>query len=590
MAFLAVTTCACGAVEGSSNFSDGGRATDGGKNTDGGAAEGSSSSSDGGTATDGGRATDGGKNTDGGSAAGGGSSADAGSAPDGGPASRPNNGNPFLPGYFADPSVFYDADNKTFYVFATTDGNWIGYSAEPTVWYSTDFVHWKSQSLTLPSIWPKQPLWAPSIMKHPTNGRYFLLYAIGSQGTTGTYIAQSTSPLGPWTNATAGTTTATAPIYKVGEMWGSNDWFDAQFFVDGDVVYMTFGGGGGCGIAKLAFSAEFLASIDNTDSRMTDGTLHKFRRLTGLSNYLEGAVMFKNGGRYFITYSSSACQNYNVQYVVGPSPLGPFTHGSGAILQRDNAKNVLGPGHNSILQYENDWYIVYHRQHFPYVDVKRQVSIDRIVVSGDAISAGVQTREGVFAGPGALEALVRSPSLAGEPDLAFEKAVVASSESDYKGGVSGNIKETFPVMKGFYSARSAVDHSYGTRWSPTTLPATLTVDLGADRSIGRCETTFEYVVRPYRYRIEYLTNTEASSLATAQQSTAWHIYADRSANTTRLSPIVDVATATARYLKVSLLSAELPTAQGEISTILETDYADRVSIVEFQVFQNASPP
>ena len=145
---------------------------------------------------------------------------------------------------------------------------------------------------TLPSIWPTQPLWAPSVIKHPSNGQYYLIYACGGVGTC---IARSASPLGPWINATAGTTTATAPLFTAGQMFGSNDWFDAQFFVDGSTVYMTFGGGGACGIATLAFGSDLSATIDNTDTRMTDGTLHKFKQLTGLTNYLEGSVMFKNG-------------------------------------------------------------------------------------------------------------------------------------------------------------------------------------------------------------------------------------------------------------------------------------------------------
>ncbi len=573
---------ATGATGGATAFAGGARSSTGGATP---GAGGATALAGGVTAALGGSATGGATTGSGGSASGG--AKGAGGATMGGTAAwnNLNNGNPFIPGYFADPSIFYDADTKTFYLFATTDGNWIAYSAEPTVWYSTDFVHWKSQPLTLPSTWPKQELWAPSVMKHPSNGQYYLIYACGGIGTC---IARSTSPLGPWINATAGTTTATAPLYNNGQMWGGNDWFDAQFFVDGSTVYMTFGGGGACGIATLAFGSDLSAAIDNTDTRMTNGTVHKFKQLTGLTNYLEGSVMFKSGTQYFLAYSNSACQNYNVQYAVATSPVGPFTHAAGMVVQRDNTKNILGPGHNSILQYGGDSYIVYHRQHYPYVDVKRQTAIDRIVVNGSTISAGVQTQEGVFAGTGALETLVSRGLASSETDLAFARPVVALSESDYQGGVSGNITETFPAIKGFYAARYAVDYNNGTRWAPTTLPGSLIVDLGADLSVGRCETTFEYVLRVYKYRIEYLAQAEAASLSAAQSSTAWHMYADRSGNTANLSPVADVGPFTARYLKVTVLSANLPTASGEIRTILQTDYADRVSIVEFKAFESTS--
>jgi hypothetical protein len=65
---------------------------------------------------------------------------------------------------------------------------------------------------------------------------------------------------------------------------------------------------------------------------------------------------------------------------------------------------------------------------------------------------------------------------------------------------------------------------------------------------------------------------------------------DRSKNTTNISPVIDVGPATARHLKLTVLSANLPTAPDEIRTILETDYADRVSVVEFKAFASTSGP
>ena len=131
-----------------------------------------------------------------------------------------------------------------------------------------------------------------------------------------------------------------------------------------------------------------------------------------------------------------------------------------------------------------------------------------------------------------------------------------------------------------------MDRNNGTRWAPTTPPGYLIVDLGTDYPLGRCETTFELVMRTYRYRIEYLAQSDAASITAAQNSSAWSIYADRSANTENVSPVVDSNRVTARYLKLTLLSADLPTANAEISTILQTDYADRVSVFEFKAFQD----
>lgn len=491
---------------------------------------------------------------------------------------KPENANPVLPGYFADPTIFYDSTSQAYYVFSTTDGNWISYSSEPAVWYTTDFLNWKSQPLSLPSTWPTAPLWAPSVTKHPTNGRYYLLYA--DKG--GTFIAFADSPLGPWKNATSGTTTATAPLYASGSMWGGNDGIDAEFFLDGNTVYMTFGGSGKVGISRLTFAANGLASIDNSDTRMTDGTTHKYKSLSGMTGFLEGSFLFKSGSTYFLTYSNNACQNYNVQYATATTPVGPFKPGSGQILARDNNNGILGPGHHSILRVANSWYICYHRQHYQYVDVKRQVALNQITVNGTTISTGAQTQEGIGAGTGPLETLLASAKAKREKDLAFGKTVLASSESDYKGGTGSG--EKFAAITRFYAARYAVDRNYGTIWAPTSLPGSLVVDLGSDQPIGRCETVFEYVLRTYRYKLDYLSASEAASIAAAQSSTAWHPFADRSKNTQKLSPVVDSLRVTARYLRLTVLSADIPTASAEINTILQTDYADRVGVVEFKVF------
>ncbi|MBN1309392.1 MAG: family 43 glycosylhydrolase [Chitinispirillaceae bacterium] len=489
----------------------------------------------------------------------------------------PDNGNPLLPGYTADPSILYDSVSGSFYIYSTSDGVWISYSADPQVAYSSDFVNWKFRPLTLPSFWPATRLWAPTAVRHPTNGKYYLMYCIGSAA----YIAYASTPFGPWTNAVSGNN----PLYSSGQLTGSSDWIDPQFFVDADTVYFTFGQSSNMGIARLAFDPEtFLATIDDTDPRMSDGVNYRCKRLSGLSNNLEGSCMFRKDGRYFITYSNSACQNYNVRYAVASSPAGPFTYVNRIIVQRDNDDNILGPGHNSILRYGDGWYICYHRQHYQYVDVKRQTCIDRITFNGDNISAGSQTNAGVWTGTGPLESLVASGRAEREPDLAFGKDVIASSESDYKGGTAKNQTETFASIPSFYKARYAVDRNNGTRWAPASLPGFLIVDLAADYRIERCETTFELVMRTYRYRIEYLASGEAAGITAAQNSTAWHRYADRSANKQNVSPVVDSATITARYMKITVLSADLPTSNNELSTILQTDYADRVSVFEFKVF------
>lgn len=51
----------------------------------------------------------------------------------------PGAGNPFIPGYFADPTIKKFGD--TYYVYATTDGSGAGFGPSQ-VWCSKDFENW----------------------------------------------------------------------------------------------------------------------------------------------------------------------------------------------------------------------------------------------------------------------------------------------------------------------------------------------------------------------------------------------------------------------------------------------------------------
>ena len=53
------------------------------------------------------------------------------------------------------------------------------------------------------------------------------------------------------------------------------------------------------------------------------------------------------------------------------------------ILQRDDANRILGPGHHSMFCYGGRTFIAYHRQHYPFVDSKRQTCIDEVFFTED---------------------------------------------------------------------------------------------------------------------------------------------------------------------------------------------------------------
>ena len=81
----------------------------------------------------------------------------------------PGAGNPFIPGYFADPTVKKFGD--TYYIYATTDGSGAGFGPSQ-LWCSKDFENWT----LMPMNWPDSHwIWAPDVMQH-TDGTYRLFY------------------------------------------------------------------------------------------------------------------------------------------------------------------------------------------------------------------------------------------------------------------------------------------------------------------------------------------------------------------------------------------------------------------------------
>ena len=71
----------------------------------------------------------------------------------------PGAGNPFIPGYFADPTVKKFGD--TYYIYATTDGSGAGFGPSQ-LWCSKDFENWT----LMPMNWPDSHwIWAPDVMQ-----------------------------------------------------------------------------------------------------------------------------------------------------------------------------------------------------------------------------------------------------------------------------------------------------------------------------------------------------------------------------------------------------------------------------------------
>lgn len=360
---------------------------------------------------------------------------------------RQHNGNPILPGYFADPSVVQFDD--WFYIYSTCD-----LAPQPVVWRSKDFVNWSFTGVAMPYM----GIWAPSVTR--VGGTYYMYYTFDHQ----IYVAVSSSPEGPWTSN------------KLLVARGDYDcWaIDAEVFVDDDGQAYLYFGNGRCFVAKLADDMVSFAepAVDITP-------IH----------YFEGPYVFKRGDIYYLMWSQYGFQDprYQVHYAMGRSPLGPFEYQAGnPILRQDTSIHITGTGHHSVLNPRgtDDYYIVYHRHEIPYVDgTHRQICVDRMEFANDGrILRVMPTHTGV--GP-------LGPTEPAERNLALYRPATASSHSEPAAG---------PEL--------AFDGKFSTRWqaSDATKPQWLAVDLGATYLVKRCVLAFEFISEYTQYRIEVSTD------------------------------------------------------------------------------------
>ncbi len=413
----------------------------------------------------------------------------------------PGAGNPFIPGYFADPTIRKFGD--TYYLYATTDGNGNGYGPAQ-VWVSKDFRNWKNVMMSWPDT---EVVWAPDVMK-ANDGRYHYFYCEPCVLHEGV----GESPVGPWRNILGKSDAVLVPDRFVHNAIT----LDGQTFVDDDgAVYLYFGTWGiyegfGCGVAKMG-------------SDMKSFTQKKLIPNTEIKDFFEAPFVLKKNGVYYFMYSSGSCHDhtYRVQYATSTiGPMGPYVY-QGCILETTADETVHGPGHHSVLQDGDDYYIVYHRHNLPRSThgFHRQVCIDRLVFTPDGLIQKVTpTHQGV---------VPRSVQRVPQPrNLAFGAKVTASSS-----------------YSEWFRPAYAVDDNNATLWKPATCTDEewLLIDLGEPTTFREVWTQFEYSTYYYQYKLE-----------TSVDGSQWSLYADQRANTRPASPCIDKGDATARYLRLTV--------------------------------------
>ena len=454
------------------------------------------------------------------------------------PYNAPSAVNPFIPGYFADPTIRKFGD--TYYLYATTDGTGNGYGPAQ-VWVSNDFVNWKNIVMNWPTT---EVVWAPDVVQQPDGiFRYYYCEPCNI------IIGESTSPVGPWKNILGKDDAVMVPDRYVHNAIT----LDPQLFRDDDgseYLYFTTWGiykGFGCGVAKLNplfkgrthgdSSREFADARtwnENAPFPIAADSFFSEKRLipnTELKDIFEAPFVFKRNGVYYFTYSSGSCHDhtYRVQYATSTvGPMGPFEY-KGCILETNADQTVHGPGHHSILEQDGKYYIVYHRHNLPRSvhGFNRQVCIDEIKFEDNGnILPVVPTHN-------AQGVTLFKPQTS--RNLALGVKVTASSYYD-----------------DWFSPEYAVDDNNATLWKAAKSnwngkhhDEWLQIDLGRKQKFMEVWTQFEYATFFYQYKIE-----------TSVDGKRWALYADRTGNTMQGSPMIDKGAANARYIRVTITDTQ----------------------------------
>jgi beta-xylosidase len=250
------------------------------------------------------------------------------------------NGNPIVPGYFADPFVFHD--DSMFYIYSSTDGydrgswtNWGPFG----VWYSKDFSNWSFKTFDYPANFPYMNLrlWAPSVTK-AANGKYYMYY---SRNGDSCYVVSASSPLGPWSNEKNGNRLYTSHVFDTDVLKDT----DSTYYI----VYQAHTG---------STYSLYLAKLGSTMDTIIGTPTVLFAGGTALS---EGATIFKRDTTYYLTFSQgSVGATYHVVYGYSRTGIaGPYTFPSGnTILQSSSANNITATGHSSVLKLDTSYYII----------------------------------------------------------------------------------------------------------------------------------------------------------------------------------------------------------------------------------------
>lgn len=257
--------------------------------------------------------------------------------------------NPVLKGEFADPDLVC-FDGK-WYIYPTSDGfeNWSG--TQFYVFSSEDGIHFKQEEMILDVAssqvpWATGSAWAPCIARKGDH-YYYYFCAKAKDGKSCIGVAVASNPLGPFT-------AQPEPLITMELMEAHHipmgQTIDPAIHQENGDTWILFGN---CNAAIVKLAEDMVSLEEDT-----------LASLEGVYDFREAIDVVKRNGFYHFTWScdDTGNENYHVNYGTSESLTGPITYHY-PILEKDTSRDILGPGHHSIIQVpDSDLYrIAYHR-------------------------------------------------------------------------------------------------------------------------------------------------------------------------------------------------------------------------------------
>jgi hypothetical protein len=213
-------------------------------------------------------------------------------------------------------------------------------------------------------------MWAPDCIEK--NGKFYFFFPSNAKASYGRGfsigVAIADKPSGPFTPQAE-------PIKNVRGI-------DPNIFMDKDGQAYLYWASGKIFVARLKDNLLELASEPQVVAELPEKGL------------IEGPFLFERNGIYYMTYPHVQNKIERLEYAISSNPMGPFRI-TGVIM--DESPTGCWTNHQSVIQYNNQWYLFYHHNDYsPAFDKNRSIRVDSLFFNADGtIRKVIPTLRGV---------------------------------------------------------------------------------------------------------------------------------------------------------------------------------------------------